>query len=516
MARWLVCGTRRSSGKTTFAIGLCAALARRGLAVQPFKKGPDYIDPMWLGRAAGRACRNLDPHVSGWAEVESSFARLAAAATFSVVEGNLGLHDGLATDGSDSNAALGRRLGLEAILLLDAHGTSRGIAPLALGQQAFDPALRFAGVVLNRVGGARHEAKLRDAIARHTSLRVLGAIPNDPSFSIAERHLGLVPSNEAGDADRTIARLAEAIERYVDLSGLIGARAPGAASAMACAAASAAGLHAAAATAAETTTRPRPDLRIAIARDQAFGFYYPDDLEALQAAGAELVAFDALRDRALPEADAVVIGGGFPEALAPALQANASLRADLRRRIAQGLPVYAECGGLMYLSRSISWNASRYEMVGAIEADAVMQPRPVGRGYVRLRETGELPWPAADGPEHGPEQRPQDGGAGQREIVAHEFHHSRLEGLPANTRYAFEVLRGHGIDGAHDGIVQGNLYAGYAHQRNVGSNHWAGRFVAFVRACKARAADRNRTGANAGDETPAEAARAFATEGPSR
>ncbi len=501
MARWLVCGTRRSSGKTTFAIGLCAALARRGLVVQPFKKGPDYIDPMWLGRAAGRACRNLDPYVSGWHEVESSFARLASAATFSVVEGNLGLHDGLAADGSDSNAALGRRLGLEAILLLDAHGTSRGIAPLALGQQAFDPALRFAGVVLNRVGGARHEAKLRDAIARHTNLRVLGAIPNDPSFSIAERHLGLVPSNEAGDSDRTIARLADAIERHVEVSGLINTTGS-------------------AISAAEAATLPRPDLRIAIARDQAFGFYYPDDLEALRAAGAELVAFDALRDSVLPEADAVVIGGGFPEALAPALQANASLRAHLRQRIAQGLPVYAECGGLMYLSRSITWNASRYEMVGAIEADAVMQPRPVGRGYVRLRETGELPWPAADDPAvgpgigtaDGPAYDPTIGSAGgpadDGEIVAHEFHHSRLEGLPANTRYAFEVLRGHGIDGTHDGIVQGNLYAGYAHQRSVGSNRWAKRFVAFVRACKARAA----RGDKSGDETHSQTPHALATE----
>lgn len=485
MSRWLVCAARRSSGKTTFAIGLCAALARRGLAVQPFKKGPDYIDPMWLGRAAGRACRNLDPHVSGWSEVERCFARFASAASFSVVEGNLGLHDGLAADGSDSNAALGRRLGLQAILLLDAHGTSRGIAPLALGQQAFDPGLRFAGVVLNRVGGARHEAKLREALERHTSLRVLGAIPQDASFAITERHLGLVPSNEAGDVQRTIERLADAVERHVDLDELIASAGgsgaePAAPGALAPAAPAAPNDFAPQAPNDSAPTAPLAPaaraardrrVRIAIARDQAFGFYYPDDLEALEAAGAELVAFDTLRDSALPAADGLLIGGGFPEALAAGLEANAPLRKDLKRRIEDGLPVYAECGGLMYLSRSISWNDARYEMVGAIEADAVMQARPVGKGYVRLRATGELPWPLAG----------DDPGAGAAEIVAHEFHHSRLEGLPAGTRFAYEVLRGHGVDGAHDGIVQGNLVAGYAHQRSVGANTWAGRFVAFVR-----------------------------------
>ncbi len=511
MARWLVCGTRRSSGKTTFAIGLCAALARRGLSVQPFKKGPDYIDPMWLGRAAGRACRNLDPHLSGWDEVKATFARFSARAQFSVVEGNLGLHDGLATDGSDSNAALARELGLSAILLLDAHGTSRGIAPLALGQQAFDPTLRFAGVVLNRVGGARHEAKLRDAIERHTDLRVLGAIPQDASFEIAERHIGLVPSNESDDAARTIERLADAIERYTELSRLIAA---GPAEARAFDPPLERVAHEPIARAAH-----EPIVRIAIARDQAFGFYYPDDLEALESAGAELVSFDALRDAALPRADGVVIGGGFPEALAAGLEANVALRADLKRKIDSGLPVYAECGGLMYLSRSIRWNAERYEMVGAIEADAVMRARAVGRGYVRLRETGLLPWPREDGRASDPAREgagdTSDGRAqcapDRAEIVAHEFHYSALEGLRDDTRYGFEVLRGHGIDGVHDGIVQGNLFACYAHQRNVGTNHWARRFVSFVRACKLRAADR-------AAEAPARAApagtpRALAADG---
>ncbi|RPH59241.1 MAG: cobyrinic acid a,c-diamide synthase, partial [Burkholderiales bacterium] len=176
MSRWLVSAAHRSSGKTTLAIGLCAALRRRGLAVQPFKKGPDYIDPMWLTLAAGRTCRNLDPHLSGWDEIEAAFLRHAGRADASLVEGNLGLHDGMANDGSDSNAALACRLGLPVVLVLDTRGTARGIAPLVLGYQAFEPRLRIAGVILNRVGGARHEARLRQALERYTDVPVLGAI----------------------------------------------------------------------------------------------------------------------------------------------------------------------------------------------------------------------------------------------------------------------------------------------------------------------------------------------------
>jgi cobyrinic acid a,c-diamide synthase len=211
-------------------------------------------------------------------------------------------------------------------------------------------------------------------------------------------------------------------------------------------------------------------VRIGIARDSAFGFYYPGDLEALRAAGAELVPFDALRDRRLPRLDALFIGGGFPETHMAALAANAELRAAVRAAIEAGMPAYAECGGLMYLARSIEWNGRRAEMAGVLPADIVMHARPVGRGYVHLRETGRGPWPAR--------------AAGSPALIrAHEFHYSSVENLAPGLAFAYDVERGYGIDGRHDGIVVKNLLASYAHLRDVAGHRWAARFVEFARRC---------------------------------
>ncbi len=211
-------------------------------------------------------------------------------------------------------------------------------------------------------------------------------------------------------------------------------------------------------------------VRIAIARDRAFGFYYADDLDALQAAGAELVPFDALNDAHLPEVDGLYVGGGFPEACAVELEANATLRTEIKQAIESGLPAYAECGGLMYLSRGIEYEGRRYEMVGAIPGDVTMHAKPVGRGYVHLREDAGHPWPRPDAP--------------AKQIKAHEFHYSSLDNLPPNTRFAYHVERGHGIDGGRDGLMVHNLLASYTHLRTIGSCYWATRFVAFVRRCK--------------------------------
>jgi cobyrinic acid a,c-diamide synthase len=478
MSRWLVSAAHRSSGKTTLSIGLCAALRRRGMRVQPFKKGPDYIDPMWLGLAAGQPCRNLDPHLCDWTELETSFVHHAERADASLVEGNLGLHDGMAADGSDSNAALAGRLGLPVVLVLDTRGTARGIAPLVLGYQAFDPRLRIAGVVLNRVGGSRHESRLRDAIERYTDVPVLGAIGEDPRLAIVERHLGLMPSNEAGGATEVVATIADAVAAGVDLDALLAAVATRSAGGEPGRGEPGRGERASVAAErvpASTTAVPvaGSGVRIGVAHDEAFGFYYPDDLEALQAAGAELVRFDTLRDAAPPDVDGLFIGGGFPEALAARLSANVALRRALCERIDAGLPVYAECGGLMYLARSISWRGERHEMVGAIPADVVMRDRAVGRGYVTLQETDDFPWP----------------GDTHATVRAHEFHHSTLENVAPGLRYAYRVLRGHGIDGAGDGIVHRRVLASYAHLRSVGGNRWPARFVAFVRDCRARRRD---------------------------
>jgi cobyrinic acid a,c-diamide synthase len=374
-------------------------------------------------------------------------------ASLGLIEGNKGLYDGLALDGSNSNAALAAMLGAPVVLVIDARGMTRGIAPLILGFQAFDRNIRIAGVILNQLGGARHEAKLRAVIAHYTGVPVLGAVQYDEHLTIVERHLGLVPSNEADAARARVQEIAARIASQVDLDALLAV------------ARSAPALETPAAPAAARASGA--PLRIGIARDSAFGFYYPGDLEALREAGAELVPFDALRDKRLPDVDALFIGGGFPETHMDALAANGAMRAAVRSAIESGMPAYAECGGLMYLARSIEWNGRRAEMAGVLPADIVMHARPVGRGYVHLRETGRGPWPA----------RPS------ALIRAHEFHYSSVENLAPGLEFAYDVERGYGIDGRHDGIVYKNLLASYAHLRDVAEHRWAARFVEFARRC---------------------------------
>ncbi|MHB8354551.1 MAG: cobyrinate a,c-diamide synthase [Burkholderiales bacterium] len=462
MHRMLVSAAHKSSGKTTISVGLCAAFRARGLVVQPFKKGPDYIDPLWLSQASGYACRNLDLYLMRPDEIEDIFEDHSAAMDVSLVEGNKGLYDGLALDGSNSNAALAKLLKLPVVLVIDARGMTRGIAPLILGYQAFDRDIRIAGVILNQLGGSRHESKLRAVVEHYTDVPLLGAVHHDPGLFVQERHLGLIPGNEAEGSAAMITAMGERMASQVDLerllaltevdgksgTDLIGDIAP-------------------------FSMRSVPDLplsspvRIAIARDRAFGFYYADDLDALEAAGAMLVPFDTLSDAHLPEVDGLYIGGGFPEIFAPELAANTGLRSNLQRALAAGLPAYAECGGLMYLSRTLTVAGHSYPMVGAIPGDVVMHERPVGRGYVHLSECLGHPWPRPRLP--------------AQEIRAHEFHYSSLDNLPADAQFAFEVKRGHGIDGCHDGILVNNLLASYTHLRTIGSCYWATRFVAFVR-----------------------------------
>jgi cobyrinic acid a,c-diamide synthase len=520
MNRLLISAAHKSSGKTTLSIGLCAALRQRGLAVQPFKKGPDFIDPMWLSLATGRDCHNLDFFLMGREEILRTFSARSRGADISLIEGNKGLYDGLSLDGSNSNAALATLLQTPVVLVIDARGMTRGIAPLILGYQAFDKDIRIAGVILNQLGGSRHEAKLRAVIEHYTDIPVLGAVHRDDRLTIVERHLGLVPSNEASEARAKIDAIASLVAGSVDLDRLLAiaskapAFTPPATSSPPSVPAGVreqpahpldgADVHRTSATppsrlpqAGEGSSeepspsplpRPHPhslsreageggepsalratSVRIGIARDAAFAFYYPGDLEALRAAGAELVPINTLHDKKLPDVDALLIGGGFPEVFMTQLEANASLRHQIRLAIETGLPAYAECGGLMYLARSLSWKGKRCEMAGVIPGDVVMHDRPMGRGYVILRETGQGLWPATTT------------GQTPAEIRAHEFHYSTLENLAPDTVYAYEVLRGTGIDGKHDGIVHKNLFACYAHLRDLENNHWAARFVDFVR-----------------------------------
>jgi cobyrinic acid a,c-diamide synthase len=455
-----ISAAHKSSGKTTLSIGLLRALVERKIAVQPFKKGPDYIDPLWLSAAAGRACYNLDFYTQSRDEILSSYGQHLATADIGLIEGNKGLFDGVDVTGSNSNAAMAIYLQTPVVLVINCQGMTRGIAPLLLGYQAFERNIHIAGVILNQVGGARHQAKLIQVVEYYTDIPVLGAVQGDPQLQIDERHLGLIPSNEEQGSEKLISRLAQIVSEHVDLDRVkdIAALAPQAKE-----------------TSAQTQldlNRPDKALKIGLPKDKAFGFYYPDDLDMFRALGVELIEFDTLRDHELPTVDGIFLGGGFPETAMEALQNNQAMQQSIARFIEQGGPVYAECGGLIYLTRSLTWQGKQCRMAGVIPADTVMHEKPQGRGYVRLRETGRGPW--SDGAN-------QQG----RTIHAHEFHYSSLVGLEADKHdFAYTVERGFGIDGNSDGYVYKNLLASYSHMRSVGGNNWVERFVAQVESWK--------------------------------
>lgn len=457
MPHFLISAAHKSSGKTTLTLGLCAAFTARNRVVQPFKKGPDYIDPLWLSQAANRPCHNLDFYTMTPCEIQNTVARYSQSVDLSVIEGNMAFYDGIDLEGSNSNAALAELLGSPVILILDAQGMTRSIAPLILGYQAFDKNVYFSGVILNKVGGGRHEEKLRTAIEYYTNVPVLGAIHRDERLLIEERHLGLIPNHETEQAQKKIKMIAEIIAQQVDLDEIL--RIAQDAKQI---------LHPA-----RSSHPPVTDLnngskvKIGVVRDVAFGFYYPGDLAALESAGAELVFIDALHDSHLPPVDGLFIGGGFPETQMEVLANNTSLKQEIRQAIEQDKPVYAECGGLIYLSRHLTWREKTCEMIGVLPFDTVIEERPQGRGYMHLRETSHALWPQITGQ--------------ATDFHAHEFHYSKAINVPADLSFAYEVLRGEGIDGRHDGIIYKNTLACYAHLRDVENNHWTQRFVAFIR-----------------------------------
>ena len=461
MAHLLISAAHKSSGKTTISIGLCAALARRGLAVQPYKKGPDYIDPLWLGQASGRPCHNLDFHTQSLDEIRYSVATHSADADISIIEGNKGLHDGVNIDGSNSNAALAKLLDSPVVLVIDTRGMTRGVAALVQGFQAFDPDVAIRGVILNQVGGSRHEGKLREIIERYTDLPVLGAVGRDENLHIDERHLGLVPSNEQQQAGDIIDAFAQRIAAEVDLEAISGIaqQAPPL-------------MRPSVSPPAPAANTELRGLRVGIIQDDAFGFYYPGDLQAFSQRGVELVKIDSMRDETLPAIDGLFIGGGFPETHAEKISANTSLRNAIAVAVEQDLPVYAECGGLMYLTRSLRWGDSEYPMVGALPADTVMYARPQGRGYVVLEEDKAFPWPALNR------------SSAAQPVPAHEFHYSALENLAPDLRFAWHMKRGKGIADERDGIVYRNVLGNYSHLRHTWTNPWVWRFLNFVAAVR--------------------------------
>ena len=439
----------KSSGKTVVSLGLCAAFKQQSLNVQSFKKGPDYIDPIWLSQASGNPCYNLDFYNMSNEEIARMYEQHASQSDVAIIEGNKGLYDGMSVAGGDANADLAKFLDTPVILVVDASGITRGVAPLVSGYQAFDQDIHIDGVILNKIAGDRHESKLIQAIEHYTDIPVLGAIRRSTELIIDERHLGLMPANEKPESQGFINKAAKHITDQVDLDRIIN-------------------INQKTFKSPTLVVKTAPQMiTVAVAKDSAFGFYYQDDLDAFNELGVELVYFNTLKDTALPKADALFIGGGFPEMQLEALSENQSLLADIKAKIESGLPTYAECGGLMYLSRKITHQGKSHNMVGVIAADTLMTSKPIGRGYVQLAPTGSHPWSKV-----------------AKQISAHEFHYSKLENIDPQTHYAYEVLRGVGVDNKRDGILIHNLLATYSHLRNVGSNHWVEQFVNFIKDIK--------------------------------
>lgn len=458
-----ISATKKSSGKTVISLGLGAALSDSGLVVQSYKKGPDYIDPMWHQAATGRPCFNLDFFTQTREEINHTFDHNRQSADVVYVEGNKGLFDGMDTLGSDCNAALAEQLSLPVVLIVNAQGITRGIAPLLRGYEAFAGDISYAGVILNEVAGPRHQEKLISAIEAYTDLQILGVVPKLSKLHLEERHLGLVPQNEAGYADTYIQQTAALVKENVDIERLISVSTS--------------------LDAPKQSVKQRPleissntPISIGIARDRAFGFYYPDDLQAMTSMGVKLSYFDTLKDDGLPDVDALFIGGGFPETQAMALRKNQSMREQVKQFIESGKPVYAECGGLMYLCRDIEYLGNTEAMVGAIDAHVEMTERPIGRGYAKIQQTAAHLWgKATDEAQRG----------------CHEFHYSRLSGPAVATDLAYDVARGYGVDGQGDGIMLHNTLAMYCHQRHTRDNPWISQFVHFIRQHKENSDENN-------------------------
>jgi cobyrinic acid a,c-diamide synthase len=448
----LVAGLRGGGGKTLLSLGLAASFRSRGLTIVPFKKGPDYIDASWLTRAAQHPCRNLDLFLFSPAVALQSFQRASVEKDLAIIEGNRGLFDGMDAEGSFSSAELAKLLKAPVLLSVDVTKTTRTAAAQILGCQTLDPDVPLAGVVLSRVAGTRHERVLREAIESICGMPVLGAIPRLPEELFPERHLGLVPPQETDHVQGPMGRVQEVAEKYLDLDRIleIARSAPTNVNGH--------GLDESGASEAPSKPEPLvPRVRVGVFQDAAFQFYYPENLEQLTGAGAELVAISPIRDAALPEVHALYLGGGFPETLAPELSRNTSFMASVRKAAEEGLPIFAECGGAVYLGEKLHYQGESFPLVGVLPVEFGFQAKPKGHGYTVLETVGENPFfPVGTS------------------VRGHEFHYTYMISPPGETlAFAFRVHRGYGFDGEHDGLRKGNVLASYTHVHALGTAGWA-------------------------------------------
>jgi cobyrinic acid a,c-diamide synthase len=462
--RILIAALRGGSGKTILSVGLIAAWKKHKKSIAPFKKGPDYIDTGWLALAAGRPCYNLDTFLLEAPQILQSFLAHTRNADIAVIEGNRGLYDGIDLAGSTSTAELAKLLTTPVLLCVDCTKITRTMAAVISGLTQFDPDVLIKGVILNRVAGSRHERILRDNIEHYCGLPVLGAIPKLRNQIFPERHMGLVPTDEhdwAGESIDTAARIATEnidldmiYELIQDLPPVkpevriqkADDRGQGSEDGRQL-----------------TDDRnwivsggsDRP--RIGIIKDSAFQFYYPENIDALKQAGAETVFISPLAEKTLPVLDALYIGGGFPETHAKELAENESFRIELKALAQNNLPIYAECGGLMYLGEELLLEGNSYPMVGVLPVSFDFYPRPQGHGYTIVTVENENPF--------------YEIGA---EIRGHEFHYSRVLHWSGDDKdLVFRMQRGVGITKDKDGICYKNVLATYTHIHSLGTPQWA-------------------------------------------
>jgi cobyrinic acid a,c-diamide synthase len=468
--RIVISALRGGSGKTILSIGIIAALTHGGKTVAPFKKGPDYIDAGWLALAAGRPCYNLDTFLASKEDVRASFLNHAQSADIAVVEGNRGLFDGIDSGGATSTAELAKLLRAPVILCIDCTKSTRTMAAVVLGCQHFDPEVKIKGVVLNRVAGARHERILRSSIESRCGIPVVGALPKLDRQSFPERHMGLVPTPEHGWARDSIAAAAQIARTHLDLKAIECLAADGCRPLPKHAFSAPPSLR----QALDPIPQSIPPMgealparpRIGIIRDSAFQFYYPENLDALISEGADLIYISPLRDTRLPALDGLYIGGGFPETHVQELSENRTFRDLLKDLAEDGLPIYAECGGLMYLGRELVMAGRAYPMAGVLPIVFGFSEKPQGHGYTIVSVEVENPFFAVG-----------------TELRGHEFHYSHvLQCDGSDRRTVFRMKKGVGVVGKRDGICHKNVLATYTHLHALGTPVWAKAMVRNARA----------------------------------
>ena len=466
--RILIAGDRSSAGKTTISIGIMSVLRDMGYIVQPFKVGLDFIDPSYHTEVTGRYSRNLDGYLMPEAAVREVYSHAIEGADISIIEGVRGLYEGLsATSDIGSTAQIAKLLDCPVIFVINARSITRSTAALVSGYKSFDPEVNIVGVILNNIGSKRHADKAREAIETYTGTPVIGEIPRNDSMKISMRHLGLIPALEGrrrlADFDENLVKIKNIIREGIDIDRLLTL------SRMA-----------------KPLTIPQENIfkpafagnnvRIGVALDEAFNFYYRDNLDLLELSGAELVYFSPVNDSVLPKVDGLYIGGGYPELFARELENNESMRESVRHASAEGLPVYAECGGLMYLTQEIKTDVAgtgkhnMAEMEGGTFCMAGALPGRTLMGHKRVVSYNVGSFVIDN----------IIGKAGFS-FIGHEFHHSEIVDIPDDAAFAIKLERGTGIKGELDGILVENTMASYAHLQAASYTKFAGSFVEFCR-----------------------------------